>query len=196
MANSSTENLLSAITLDEVAFDWEITLRARNAAQNTLDTYLTSLRLFGEFLQASGGAPDIGLIGLEHIERFLAHMSQIGRKPATVHNRYRALKSFFGWLADRGDDGAALIVRSPMERMKPPILPEPRTPLLRDEEVARLLQVCKRDRTFEGTRDHALIMFMLNTGARRAEVVGMRWLADEDDPKNSIIDWRRGLVRL
>ena len=39
-------------------------------------------------------------------------------KPATAHNRYRALNSFLGWLLDEGE-----ISESHLARMRPPRLP-------------------------------------------------------------------------
>jgi plasmid stabilization system protein ParE len=49
----------------------------------------------------------------EHIEAFITDLLERWT-PATAHNRYRALRSFFGWLVDEGE-----ITSSPMARMNP-----------------------------------------------------------------------------
>src|SRR4029078_6756133 len=64
--------------------------------------------------------------------------------------------------------------RRPMERMKPPRLPEAPPPVLRDAELRRLLDVCAKDRSFAGRRDAAIIRLFVDTGTRRAEVLGLR----------------------
>ena len=63
-----------------------------------------------------------------------------------------------------------------MARVKPPIVPDQPVAVVPEDGLRRLLAVCAGKR-FEGRRDTAMIMFLLDTGARRAEVAGLR-LAD------------------
>jgi site-specific recombinase XerD len=118
-------------------------------------------------LAARGMPTSPPAITREHVEAFVADLLEHW-KPATAHNRYRALRSFFGWLVEEGE-----IRESPMARMKPPRLPEAPPPVLTDDQQRRILEACERDRTFAGRRDEAILRTFMDTGARRAEVLAL-----------------------
>jgi integrase/recombinase XerC len=67
---------------------------------------------------------------------------------------------------------------NPMARMRPPIIPERPVPIVPADGLRRLLAVCA-GRGFEARRDTAIIMLLLDTGARRAELADLQ-LADVD----------------
>jgi integrase/recombinase XerC len=60
-----------------------------------------------------------------------------------------------------------------MAKMKPPRVPEQPAPVLTEELLRRLLATCA-GRDSEARRDRALILLLLDTGGRLAEVAGMR----------------------
>jgi site-specific recombinase XerD len=146
---------------------------AQRLSPRTIATYGDAVTLLTRYLAASGMPTQPRAITREHVEAFVT--SQLERwKPATAHNRYRALRSFFGWLVEEGE-----IRESPMARMKPPRLPETPPPVLTADQLTRLLEVAERDKTWAGRRDEAILRVFMDTGARRAEVVGLR-LIDVD----------------
>jgi integrase len=65
-----------------------------------------------------------------------------------------------------------------MARVKPPIVPEQPVPIVPEDGLRRLLAACA-GKTFEARRDTAIILFLVDTGARRAELAGLR-VADLD----------------
>jgi site-specific recombinase XerD len=69
--------------------------------------------------------------------------------------------------------------------MRPPKIPEAPVPVLREEQLEALLGVVKRDKTFLGRRDHAILRLLVKTGARLAEVANLRWYGPQDD-RNAI----------
>lgn len=147
----------------------------------TLATYSASVRGLDRFL-GEQAAPQLAVdIEREHVEAFITYLLERW-KPATAHNRYRALRSFFGWLVDEGE-----VRENPMARMKPPRLPEEAAPVLREGDFRRLLEVCERDKTLAGRRDAAVLQVLIDTGARRGEVLG---LTLED------VDLDQGLLRV
>ncbi len=103
----------------------------------------------------------------EHVEAFITDILE-RRKPTTAHNRYRGCHAFFRWLAEEGE-----IRSNPMERMKPPKLPEEPPPVLREAELRAILAACDRDKTFIGRRDEAILRVFMDTGARRGEVLNL-----------------------
>ena len=75
---------------------------------------------------------------------------------------------FYAWLEEEGE-----ITADPMAKMKPPAIPEQPIPVLPDDTLRRLFAACA-GKDFEARRDTAMIMLLLDSGARRAELVGLR----------------------
>jgi site-specific recombinase XerC len=134
----------------------------------TLATYSAAVRGLDAFLVDQAMPQAVGAIRREHVEAFITSLLERW-KPATAHNRYRALRAFFGWLVEEGE-----ILENPMTRMRPPRLPEEPPPVLRDTELRAILAACERDKTWLGRRDEAILRVFMDTGARRAEVLGLR----------------------
>lgn len=159
--------------LPALVTSWRRSLAARRASPATIDTYSTAVGQLADYLAANGMPDRATTVRREHIEAFVTDLLE-HKAPATAHNRYRGCQAFFSWLVEEGE-----IRASPMERMKPPKLPEAPPPVLRDAELRRLLTACERDRTFNGRRDEAVLRVFVDTGTRRAEVLGLR-LEDVD----------------
>jgi integrase/recombinase XerC len=62
---------------------------------------------------------------------------------------------------------------NPMARMRPPIIPERPIPIVPADGLRRLLAACA-GKGFEARRDTAIIMLLLDTGARRAELADLQ----------------------
>jgi site-specific recombinase XerD len=163
-------------------------LRAANLAPNTIDTYTGSARQLAEWLQVQGMPTDVAHIKREHIESFIADLLTRA-KAATAANRYRGCQSFFNWLVDEGEVG-----ESPMAKMKPPRVPENPPDVLRDADLRALLATCEKGANFEDRRDHALLMVLIDTGARRQEVAGLRF--DPSDDLQNDVDLEQGILRV
>jgi site-specific recombinase XerD len=157
----------AATELAALAESWRRHLIAQRLSPATLDTYGEAVRLLERFLADRGMPSSTAAISREHVEAFISDL--LARwKPATAHNRYRALRSFFAWLVEEGE-----IKSSPMERMKPPRLPEAPPPVLGVEQLRRLLGAAEADKSFLGRRDEAILRIFMDTGARRGEVLGL-----------------------
>jgi site-specific recombinase XerD len=95
------------------------------------------------------------------------------RSASTVATRHKVLRILYRWLEEEDE-----IDQNPMARVKPPIVPEQPVPIVPEDGLRRLLAACA-GKTFEARRDTAIMMFLLDTGARRAELAGLR-VADLD----------------
>src|SRR4051794_4680298 len=157
--------------------DWRTHLRARNVARSTITSYTTVGQNFLDWLIQQGMPTTASGITRDHIEAFLADL--IDRvAPATVAKHYRSLQQLFRWLVDDGE-----IPRSPMERMRPPAVPEQRVDILTDDELRALLDAA-RGNTFENRRDTAILRMLIDTGIRAGELAGLN-LGDLD-PEQSV----------
>ena len=104
---------------------------------------------------------------------FERHMRAENRSDRTIATYYKILKVLYGWLVDEEELDA-----DPMAKMKPPIAPGKQVPIVPADGLKRLFAACAGT-SFEARRDTALIMLLLDTGARRAEMVGLK-LTDVD----------------
>jgi len=142
------------------------TLEAENKSLRTIEAYTDAVRLLASYCQAHGHPLLARELEREHIQAFIA--DQLARwKPATAHNRYRGLHAFFKWAVAEGD-----LETNPMERMKPPQLPEQPIEVVGPEHLARLVKACE-GRDFTSRRDTAIILLLVDTGMRRAECASM-----------------------
>ncbi|MDQ1536160.1 MAG: hypothetical protein QOE58_553 [Actinomycetota bacterium] len=124
------------------------------------------------FLKRSGMPTVVTSLRREHVEAFMDELNQ-RTKPATGSNRFRALQHFFKFLEEEGE-----AERSPMERMRRPTVPVEPVPVLSTEQLKALLAACE-GKDFEPRRDTAVVRLFLDTGMRRAELLGLR-VADVD----------------
>lgn len=163
-------------------------LIAANLSPMTVKTYDEAVRLFGRFLAEQGMPNDVAAITREHVQAFIT--DQLARwKPATAANRYRGVQRFFAWLVDEGE-----IKVSPMAKMRPPKVVDQPVPILRLEDLQRLMAPIERGRGFLDRRDAAILRVFFDTGIRRAEMAALRYTVDA--PERNDVDLDLGLLRI
>jgi site-specific recombinase XerD len=146
-----------------IAIEWSYNLRAKNLSPATIRSYLEAVRLLDEQL----GSVDVADVAQRDIEKFVIAPTE-KHSTGTVLTRYRALRVFFNWAADE-----QIVDASPMARMKEPKTDQRPPDVPSDDEVRRLLKSMS-GKSFNDRRDLALIRFLIDTGCRIGEVVGLR----------------------
>jgi site-specific recombinase XerD len=136
-------------------------------ADKTARIYLAALDALVRHLDASGMPTAARSIRREHVESYFAKRRD-EVKPTTLSVEFRALQQFWRWALEEDE-----IDRSPMERMRPPRVPDSPVPVVSVDEFRRLLKTTE-GRSFNDRRDAAILLFMYDTGARRGEVVGLQ----------------------
>ena len=139
-------------------------LAAEGKAEQTIAHYVGGARQFLEFIE-SEGLPDLPGIRREHVELWIEGLFRRYR-PASVVNRYNALRMFTSWLVEEGE-----IRRDPMERIKRPAIPESPKDVVDEATMSRAfahLEKLKRH------RDLALLALLYDTGMRASEVAESR----------------------
>lgn len=166
------------VTLRSLRGSWERALRARNRAPRTIGSYLDAFDKLADFLEASGMPTAVTVIRREHIEAFLVALVERGLKASSVAVAYRSIRPFFRWLVDEDE-----IARSPMERMHQPEVPDSMVPILSEDQLRALLDTTK-GRSYEDRRDRAILMLFIDSGARLAEIAGLK-VTDLDLDRNN-----------
>jgi site-specific recombinase XerD len=151
---------------------WVRHLRAANKSPRTIQSYEESAHQLAAFLAERGMPTQATSIRREHVEAYIQNVLD-HYKPTTAAVRFRSLQQLFKWLHEEGE-----ITESPMARMKMPKIPETPPPVLTDAQLRALLEACDTA-DFEGRRDTALFRALIDTGARLAEVSGLK-LEDVD----------------
>ncbi len=157
---------MPAVTLDDLIKSWLIDLRSRHLSPKTATTYGGAAR------RLEAGLPercrkDVAEITRDDLRDYFAGIAQT-RTPGGVSVDYRAVQQFFKW----ADEVEEEITPNPMAKMRPPVVPESETRVLRPEEIKALRKACD-GRDFMARRDLAIVSLFLDTGMRRAELAGL-----------------------
>ena len=164
------------------AFFYEWMVEQRNASAHTVRSYRDTWRLFLRFTaqhrRRSVGQLTLGELSASDVSAFLQYTEQERHDSIGTRNcRLAALRSFFAFVAGREPTAAAQcaeVLRIPIKKaaVHAPAYLEP-------GEVEAILAQPDRS-TLEGQRDHALLSFLYNTGARIQEALdvcpeAIRW---------------------
>lgn len=134
-----------------------VALRASHRTKRTIEYYCEKLGPFVSWLQDQGiDAPE--RITPSHIRRFLIAREEAGRSARTVHHHAATIRAWLNWLV-----AEELLTDSPMRKVKMPKVEDRILPALTAEDVGALLKAST------DARDTALVMCLLDTGARASE---------------------------
>ncbi len=147
----------------------------RNASRHTVISYRDTWRLFLRYVAASRRRPVAKLqlsdLTATDVLAFLRDCEERRKVSIGTRNcRLAALRSFFAFLIDREPLAAgqcAEVLRIPVKRAR-----QRELCYLEEHEVAAILEQPDRS-TLEGQRDHALLAFLYNTGARIQEALDL-----------------------
>ena len=155
------------------AFFYEWMVEQRNASAHTIRSYRDTWRLFLRFIarrrQRTVAQLGLGELTASEVNAFLQYTEQERHDSIGTRNcRLAALHSFFGFVAGREPAAAAQcaeVLRIPTKKA-----PVHAPSYLEPGEVEAILAQPDRS-TLEGQRDHALLSFLYNTGARIQEAL-------------------------
>ncbi len=151
-----------------LAASWRRHLDAANLADRTIGTYLAATDQLTAYLETERQhSLRCTEIGREDIEAFVT-WQRTTRSASTASNRYRALQQFWKWLLLEEE-----ITVNPFDRMRPPKIEVTEVPVVPADDLRKLFKACEGT-DFAARRDSALLALMLDTGARLAEVVGLK----------------------
>lgn len=141
--------------------------RSQNMAAGTLEFYQTKLSLFLRFCEGQG-VENVSRIDADLLRRFMVWLEETQHNPGGQHTFYRSVKTFLKWWERENEPQGW---NNPIDKVRAPRLPvEPLEPVSLDT-VRLLLDQCGKD--FAGTRDRAMILFLLDTGCRASELLAI-----------------------
>lgn len=150
-------------------------IRQRQASPATLFAYKDALRLLLQFVSSAIDKP-VDLLALQDIDRnrvlaFLDFLeTERGNCPRTRNARLAVIHSFFRHVAF--SDPTAVALAQGILGIGPKRTVKYVVGFLQPPEAEALLAAPDR-RTARGRRDHALLLFLLRTGARASEAIGV-----------------------
>lgn len=143
----------------------------RNGAKLTVDAYRSDCRVFLQFLELQGVSPTVESVSRQVLRQYIVSLRTRGLQPATVARRIHSLRSFWNslWESEYTDSNPFRKLTLPKQSRNLPVY-------LSEEECRLVLEAAQVQRSaFLSCRDHALLTFLLFTGARRSEVLNLTW---------------------
>ncbi len=154
---------------------WEKTLRSyktyikleRGLSENTVESYMRDLRAAADYMcREMESAP--ASLHREHIETYIATLTEMGFSVASSARVMSSLRSFFEWMVESGE----------CETLPTALIEMPRTPrhlpdLLSVEEVDRMISSIDATKK-KGVRDRAIVELLYSCGLRVSELVGLQ----------------------
>lgn len=171
--DASTENLLTR---------YRLSLEAANRSPKTISWYFPILHRFFGFLKDKGKSTKVNEIGREEVRAYIKYLQEAERwanKPKngkdrgnmsaySIQGHVRAIKAFFGWLADDG-----IIESNPLANFPLPKVPQYVIKILTPEQIKLLLSSIDKT-TSLGFKYYCIILLFVDTGMRISELVNIK----------------------
>jgi integrase/recombinase XerD len=141
--------------------------KSRGLQPRSIEFYRGHLKHFSTWLDPQG-ITQIDQVTPAVIRGFFIHLEE-GHRLGYVHGYFRSLRAFFRWLAL--EEILPPEWKNPMRKVMSPKVPtDPLEPIPADD-IRRLLATCRDG--FTDARDKAIILTLLDTGARANELLSM-----------------------
>ena len=162
LENNQRIRLVSLPAIETDVRDFLIDRQARGLSPRTVAWYADKLQIVQRIL-ASYGIQQIDEIRPTTVRRLLLELADTHNQGG-VHGVYRALRAWLNWWeAETESQGWT----NPMRKVQPPRVDLPPLEPVSLDDLRAMLATC--DRSFYGARDRALLLFLLDSGCRRAE---------------------------
>lgn len=164
-------------TLVSVAFadaytDFILSRQAMQCTRATLEFYRYTAAKFLVWAERQG-ASSPKQVNAFLVRQYLAELAERGRADTTIHDNARAIRTLLKfWHNEEYMDAVKFAM---------PRVAKKRLPTLTAEELKRAIDAC------QSKRDKALLLFLADSGLRRAEVCKLNWVD---------VDMQTGLVRV
>jgi integrase/recombinase XerD len=168
------------MTLSDALTAYRTYARAEGKSEKTVRWVTQSVGYFGDFLgpdqqdiaSISGNDLRRFIIGLQGKQKFAKHPfnkpQQTKVSAQSIETYCRGIRAFFGFLQREG-----FIDSNPMAKVKMPKVPEVVVPTFTEKEIEKLLAQPNKNSN-EGFRDYAILLCLIDTGARLSELANLK----------------------
>lgn len=142
--------------------------KSESLSPNTIVFYKQQLKHFLNYCDAQS-IKTMGEISTSLLRSFLLWHEETGHDPGGLHAVYRVIKTFLRWydLEAEPDNW-----KNPIRKIKAPKVPNTLLEPASIDSISKLVKTCSTN-NFLDARDKALLMFLLDTGARAREVISI-----------------------
>lgn len=157
----------------------------RNLSENTISAYSSDLREFFDLTAFKGSISEITRIDIE--TSYIENLAVSGTRPSSRARKLSSVRCFFSWCKENG-----IISENPAESIKNPKIPKKSPKIMSKEEIHNVILSCMNDcEEEEYFRNLTLVILMLSTGIRRAEVTEIK-LSDVNLNDSSLLIHGKG----
>lgn len=149
--------------IDETVRTYLAAIEVEGKTPRTIDSYAESLRDFRKVGRALGLPDFAATYEVPHVYEFLAALRRRGASPGYQNRRHREVRAFFSFCVRLDIVETNVFSRVPLAKQERKIRPP-----FEQREVVRLLDELDRS-SLKGCRDHAMVLFLLDTGVRVTE---------------------------
>ena len=141
-------------------------LNMKHASANTVASYMRDIRQFSAYLSEVEELPAESC-DRDCICRYVQHLTNQGKSPATISRTIASLKSFYRFCVDSG-----LLAENPVHNIPQPKAEKKLPQILTGREVELLLEQPKYV-DVKGYRDKAMLELLYATGMRVSEMIAL-----------------------
>jgi integrase/recombinase XerD len=170
-AQDVTQWTTTTLHVDDYLLTWIeaflVDRKSRNAAAGTLYFYSEKLEVFARYCDTQAITRIIQLTP-DTLRRFILHLQE-SHNGGGVHAFYRALRAFLLWWEEEVEPEGW---KNPIRKVKAPKVEQEAIEPVAIDTVQKLIDTCKGN-AGTGLRDKALLLFLLDSGARAAEALAL-----------------------
>lgn len=152
---------LAFYELTDAYTDFILSRQAKLCSKGMIRLYGFTVGKFIKWLEQEGVTKPEE-ISARHIRAYLAELANRGLSDSYLHSNARAIKTIIRFFHAEG------YIPNPIAFEMPPIR-SLKLPYLKAEDIPKVLNECKTK------RDQALLLFMIDSGLRRAEICNLTW---------------------
>jgi len=141
--------------------------RAQNLSPGSITFYTKKLKVFLDYCSAQA-VTAVDQLTPNYFRQFFLHLEDTGHTPGGVHTYFRTLKAFLRWYEQEVEPEDW---KNPFRKVKPPKVPDDKLDPVALDAVEAMIATC--DTSFTGRRDKAILLCLLDTGARANELLSL-----------------------
>lgn len=177
MPNTKTTQTwaLASVALTDAYTDFVLPRQAMNCTPVTMSFYRFTAGKFLEWIE-SQSVTHPAEITARHVRAFLAELTRRGLQDTTRHDYARAIRTLLRFW--HTENYIPTLIKFDMPRLE-----KKRLPVLTADQLREILKA-------SNARDKAVVLFMVDSGLRRAEVIRLNW--GDVDMQTGLVEVKQG----